>query len=340
MSGRFVDWISSILTAKTSSIDGTESVPIVNSTGTAQKATLANAVRYGGGSPRNTTAGNATVTQTTDGAMYLEVAGQTAGNARGAGAFDWQAVRTNAARVASGANAIAIGKECTASSAGSIAIGESSSATTGANAIAIGMTCTSTGTASLSAGYQSTSSGAYSVALGLYCTAGGISSIALGKSVKADNTAQFVFGHGVATNNSQAQGNLQTFYTVTANATSTPLNITGTATDMMVIPATRACTFIGVVTAMDNISSSSNFVKAWKIEGCITRDTSNTIRIVGTPTITVIAQDIDGTPTPSTWAIASITADETNKALAINVTGQTGQTIRWQATLLYSQIGF
>lgn len=325
MSGRFVDWISSILTAKTSSIDGTESVPIVNSTGTAQKATLANVVRYGGGSPRNATAGNATVTQTTDGALYLEVTGgsNVTGSSRGLGAFDWQAVRTVASYAATGANAIAIGKECTSSSQSTVAIGENLVAS-GSRAVALGFSNTSSGSQAFSTGAVCTASGSYSVALGLRALAG--------------NVCQVAFGN--APTLGQSQGNLQTFYTVTANATSTPLNITGTATDMMVIPATRACTFIGVVTAMDNISSSSNFVKAWKIEGCITRDTSNTIRIVGTPTITVIAQDIDGTPTPSTWAIASITADETNKALAINVTGQTGQTIRWQATLLYSQIGF
>lgn len=267
MAGRLVDLILSVLTTKSTSIDGTEKSVIANSTGTLQSATLANQIRYGGGSPRNTTAGNATVTQTTDGSMYLEVSGQTAGNARGVGAFDWNAVRSAATAVASGANAV------------SFAI----------NGVAA-------------------------------------------------NVSQFIFGRGPGAGT--AQGNLQTFYTVTTDATSTPLNITGTATDRMVIPATRACTFIGVVTAMDNISSSSNFIKAWKIEGCITRDGSNTTRIVGTPTITVIAQDSDGTPTPSTWAISSITADDTNEALAINVTGQSGQTIRWQATVLYSQVGF
>jgi hypothetical protein len=108
----------------------------------------------------------------------------------------------------------------------------------------------------------------------------------------------------------------------------------------MVIPATRSVAFIGIVQAMCNVSSSSNFIKAWEIRGVITRDGSNNTRIVGTPTITVLAQDADGTPTPSTWAIASITADDTNESLAINVTGQAGTVIRWQSTILYSQVGF
>lgn len=46
MASRFSDWITSILTAKTTTVDGSESIPIVNSTGTTQKATLLDAIRY------------------------------------------------------------------------------------------------------------------------------------------------------------------------------------------------------------------------------------------------------------------------------------------------------
>ena len=42
---RFTDWINS-LTAKTTTLDGTESVPIYNTGGTTQKATLLDALRY------------------------------------------------------------------------------------------------------------------------------------------------------------------------------------------------------------------------------------------------------------------------------------------------------
>ena len=263
--GRFIDFVRN-LTAKSTTIDGTEQVHI-DSSGLSQKATLANVIRYGGGSPRNETVGNATVTRTTDGAIYLEVAGQTAGNARGAGAFDWQAIRGAATAVASGETSV------------SFAIN------------------------------------------GL-----------------AGNISQFIFGRGPGAG--QAQGNLQTFYTVTTDASSTPLNITNTAAARMTIPATRSVAFTGIVQAMCNVSSISNFIKAWEIKGVITRDGNNTTRIVGTPIIVEFAKDADGTPTPSTWAITSITADDTNKALAINVTGQAATTIRWQATLMYSQVGF
>lgn len=319
--GRFIDWLRS-LTAKSTTIDGTEQVHI-DSSGLSMKATLANIIRYGGGSPRNTTAGNATVTQTTDGALYLEVAGQTAGNARGAGAFDWQAVRGAATKVASGARAIAIGSDCTASGISSFAFGDSNVAS-GNYSVAMTQYAGATGNVAFALG-PATASGNYSVALGYLSV--------------ANNMAQFAIG-GALTKYGVGQANIQPFFTITTDATQKALNIANYSENRMVIPATRSVAFIGIVQAICNVSSSSNFIKAWKIEGVITRDGSNNTRIVGTPTITEIAKDADGTPTPSTWAIASITADDTNEALAINVTGQAETTIRWQATLMYSQVGF
>jgi hypothetical protein len=299
------------LSAKTTTIAGTESV-YLDDAGSSVKAALSDAIRYGGGnSTRITTIGNANVHQKSDGTMWLEVTGQTAGNARGAGAFDWQADRSAATQVANGANAFAIGYRNTAS-----------------------------GPQSFCGGANSSASATAAFAYGTGAVASGVRSVAFGSTVTSANAAQFGVGGATSAGQGAAQASLQTFYTATTDASSTPLNISGTATDRMVIPATRSCAFIGIVQAMVNVSSSSNFIKAWEIRGVITRDGSNNTRIVGTPTITAFAQDADGTPTPSTWTIASITADDTNEALAINVTGQAGTTIRWQAVLIYSQVGF
>lgn len=322
--GRFIDWLRS-LTAKSTTIDGTEQIHI-DSSGLSQKATLANVIRYGGGSPRNATAGNATVTQTTDGALYLEVAGQTAGNARGVGAFDWQSVRNAATQVASGVNTVALGVQNEASGIGSIAIGATNKSQ-GTNSISIGTGTTASSYGSIAIGEGVQSSSGYTIALGAY--------------TQAANRGQVSFGESPSSGTKgQAQGACQTFYTQTIDATLTPLNIGNSSSQRMVIPATRSVAFTGIVQAMCNVSSSSNFIKAWEIKGVITRDGNNTTRIVGTPIIIELAKNADGIPTPSTWAIASITADDTNEALAINVTGQAGTTIRWQATLMYSQVGF
>jgi hypothetical protein len=299
------------LTAKTTTISGTEAV-YLDDAGSSVKAALSDAIRYGGGSSaRIATIGNANIHQNSTGTMWLEVAGQTAGNARGSGAFDWQATRSNATYVASGANSVALGYDNIASGIFSTAFGR---------------------------GHSVSSQGAGCFG-GYFNVAANVSAATVGGySVSVTNHSQV--GFGACPSVGRGQGNLQSFYTATTDASSTQLNITGSAGDRMVIPVTRSVSFIGIVQAMCNVSSSSNFVKAWEIRGVITRDGNNTTRIVGTPTITVLAQDADGTPTPSTWAIASITADDTNEALAINVTGQAGTTIRWQASLFYSQVGF
>lgn len=315
------------LTAKTSTITGLESVYLDDS-GSSAKAPLTDVIRYGGGSTtRVETVGAASVTRNSAGAIWLEVDGQTAGNARGAGAFDWQAVRTGATQVASGANSFAVGRSATASGTSAIACGVGASAT-GFEAIALGTSCSSSGSRSFTGGAQHTASGTNSAALAGY------------RSV-ATNVGQLAFGGD--TGGLSAQGSVQTFALVTANATSTPLRTgSANATDRMVLPAKRLAAFYGLVTAFCEVTGSPNtyFAKTWEIKGAIKRDNNNNTVLVGTPVIIELGRDADGTPTPSTWAIASITADDTNEALAINVTGQASTTINWQATLMYSQVGF
>lgn len=315
------------LTAKTSTITGLEAVYLDDS-GSSAKAPLTDVIRYGGGSTtRVETVGAASVTRNSTGAIWLEVDGQTAGNARGSGAFDWQATRGAVARVASGANAVAIGSENTASASGSVAIGYGCNAT-GANAVALGS--------------ASGASGAYAVTIGRLGAASGEASATFGGySTAATNANQVgLCGDPVLVG---TQGAIQGLALGTTDATSTPLRtITTAATYRMVLPAKRLIAFTGIVTAFCEVTGSPNtyFAKTWEIKGAIKRDNSNSTVLVGTPVIVEMARDADGAKTPSTWAIASITADDTNEALAINVTGQASTTIRWQATLMYSQVGF
>jgi hypothetical protein len=64
--------------------------------------------------------------------------------------------------------------------------------------------------------------------------------------------------------------------------------------------------------------------KAWTFTAVITKGADNaSTRFIGTPTITMIAQDAGA----STWAIA-VVVDSVNGALQVNFTGQAGKTIR------------
>ena len=114
----------------------------------------------------------------------------------------------------------------------------------------------------------------------------------------------------------------------TANATPTVLDILDTATNRPVLPAKAAWHFRGMCIAYGPTYKAS----AWSIEGVIVRDGSNDTRIVGTPTITLIAQD-----TEMSGCAVTATADNTNEALAITVTGLAATSIRWTCSTFVSQ---
>jgi hypothetical protein len=65
--------------------------------------------------------------------------------------------------------------------------------------------------------------------------------------------------------------------------------------------------------------------KCWRVEGGIKRITDDTVSLIGTVTYTVTATDGGNMATADIVA----TADNTNKALAITVTGVAAKTIDW-----------
>jgi hypothetical protein len=114
----------------------------------------------------------------------------------------------------------------------------------------------------------------------------------------------------------------------TANATPTVLDILDTAANRPVLPAKSAWHFRAMCIAYGPTYKAS----AWSIEGVIVRDGSNDTRIVGTPSIILIAQD-----TEMAGCAVTATADNTNEALAITVTGLAATSIRWTCSTFISQ---
>jgi hypothetical protein len=285
----------------------------------------------------------------TDGTIYLDAAGQTVGNARGAGSVDLQPLRNAATKVASGTYSAALGIYNTASGScsycpggsGNIASADQSGAmglnnTASANySFAAGQNNTITGINSTAFGYGNSVSGRYSLASGNSCTITSWGSIAAGSQVSVAYTGAIAFGWNTETTAGCAQGSVFGLYTKTTDATATILNISSDATNRIVIPAKRACTVTGLITAYSD-STDGYKVASWEIKCVIERNASNTTRIVGTPTITLLAADTDA----AGWAVTSVTADDTNEALAITVTGEAATAIRWQASLFYGQVGY
>ena len=122
--------------------------------------------------------------------------------------------------------------------------------------------------------------------------------------------------------------------TTTTDNTPTVLNIALGATNRPVIAAKRVWVIVGTVAAISDATDGYK-TKGWEIKAILTRDNSNSTRIIGTPTITVLGNDTEA----AGWSVDSITADDTNESLAINVTGEAATTIKWAATLVYTQAG-
>jgi hypothetical protein len=115
----------------------------------------------------------------------------------------------------------------------------------------------------------------------------------------------------------------------TTDATATVLasNISAAAaTNQVILPNNAAYYFKGSVIAGVTGGGDS---KAWSFEGAIKRGaTAASTAIVGSVVLNTIAQDAGA----SAWTIA-ITADTTNGAIAVTVTGAAATTIRWVAKI-------
>jgi hypothetical protein len=275
----------------------------------------------------------------TDGTIYLDAAGQTIGNARGVGAVDLGSFRDTAAEVASGAYSFAVGKKNKAVGLSSVALGGYCSALHD-QAIAIGWVAVANAQGSVALGNAASASGTYSVAIGNYATTAVDGSVAIGNYAYATNRSCLsISGYGNP-GYGQAQTNIQLLYQTTTDATATRLqigNLQAHPYGYIVIPAKRACTVTGLITAYSD-STDGYKVASWEIKAVIERNASNVTRIVGVPIISLLAADADAIT--GAWAVTSVTADDTNEALAITVTGEAATNIRWQATLLYGQVGY
>lgn len=264
-----------------------------------------------------------------DGSLWTEIAGQTVGNARGAASFDVQGTRNAATKVASGANAFAFGSNCTASGSNAIAIG-SNCTVSGSNAIALGNGAIATGISAYALGQSCTSSGNYSVSFGLSGQSTASYAASFGAYARnAINASDVVSGSTVTYPGVHQMGRIP-LGVITTDATPAVLNITSTVSTRPVLSAKAVWFFRVHLVAYT--STGTYRVAAWEITGVIARDNSNNTRIVETPTVTQIVNE-------SSWITTqpTVTADDTNEAVAITVTGLAATTIRWTGGAYYTQ---
>jgi len=203
---------------------------------------------------------------------------------------------------------------------------------------------TSSGQQSVVIGNNNTASAYNSFAIGASCLVSASNSFATGVNNQVTQTNSFVSGKDASVPNKctsgiggaafSSRGDVQVMTAVikaaTTDATQTTMNAEGTD---YVIPADTTWAFSALVVARSD-ETDGNLSAVWRLEGCLARDESSSTVIVGSVTKTVIA---DGAA--AAWDVTA-TADDTNEALAIQVTGEAATNIRWVAKLDISQVGY
>lgn len=268
--------------------------------------------------------------------------GSPAGDTRGSNSVDLQTARNSASEVVSGQYSAAFGYRNTVSgnysfssglnngstSTYSNTLGGANSATSSA-ATAIGQNNDATATGATAIGQQNTSSGYGSLCLGVQGTASTDHAIATGNYAKADKKGQRSHSTGRFASNHEAQIFDLVARNSTSDATPTTLFLDGSSA-RPTIAAGKAWNFqiqlIG--------RSSGGEVYSETFDGCIER-TSSTTALVGT----VTSSNQQDTAGASAWS-ASVTADDTNEALQIQVTGAAATNIRWVAGIRVTETSY
>lgn len=171
-------------------------------------------------------------------------------------------------------------------------------------------------------------SGTNSIAMLSGSTASGANSYALGDGATANVANVQAFANG----NFATGGDCQTLRimarAITTNNTTTNLFIDGSA-QRLVLPNNTCWTFTIRVTAQR--TDASNGFAGYSFLGVITRDASAGTTNLRSSSRTIIDESNGNLN-------CTLSADTTNGALQINVTGRTGETFRWGATVEITQV--
>ena len=225
-----------------------------------------------------------------------------------------------------------------ATGANSIAIGQTSKATD-SGSVAIGKSCISDGGRTVALGHQTTASSFYSFAVGALSEALETGSVTTG--VRGRSNVQGKRVHSSSTFSAQI-GNCQTGELVlgreTTDATSAQLtSIPGNSAstnNQVVLPNNSAFAFHGTVIARENSSQTDDFA-VWEIKGGAVRGANAASTALGSYNINKISE----TTGAANWSIA-LSADTTNGAVAITVTGEASHSIRWVATVNTTEVTY
>jgi hypothetical protein len=244
----------------------------------------------------------------------------TGGNARGTNAVDLQILRTGAGQVASGAGSFLAGRRGTASGGGSFCFGDDSAAT-GQFAVAIGCFANATSYGTLAIGINAAASGSQSICISngnVGSSATAQDAIAVGNRALADRTGIVAIANGGFAANGDAQKVLVALRNKTTDATPVTLYSNGSSTRLTI--TSGKILYADVL--ISGIKSDGSAAACYKRKVAI-KNVGGTTSLVGT--VEAIGTDIEDNASTD----VAITADNTNDALDISVTGIAAETWRW-----------
>ena len=245
----------------------------------------------------------------------------TGGNKRGVGAVDFQGIRGDPGHVVSGNYSFAIGASNVVSGPYSAAIGWNNNVH-GPGSLAVGAHSTASGNPS--AAFSGSASGSPSFTV--FGTANTRGAIALGEGSVADRVGSFGFsGVGAGFRGQKCLG-----IVAERTTTNTPVTLMADAGwgHRFTIPAGVALhATVNIIGVKSDGSAVARYLRQVTI-----KNVSGTTSLVGS-VITLGTDEAAGTS-------ISITADDTNDALKIEVTGITSETWRWVATIEGAEVAY
>ena len=187
--------------------------------------------------------------------------------------------------------------------------------------------------------YSTVSGGAYNTASGTYSTVSGgflntasgyLSTVTGGLRAKASKYGEVAHAAGQFAQKGDAQHSVLVARRNTTDATVTTLFLDG-VDDRLTLPAETTWTFSINLSAYNDTDNTAAW---WIIRGGIRRNAANGTALIGS-----LIEERDSEGTMSGTSVA-VTADDTNEALNINVTGLASKNIRWVAVVDISQVSW
>lgn len=247
------------------------------------------------------------------------------GNARGANSVDLQTYpRTLPTQVASGSQgSVAIGARNIASADGSIAIGQGN---------------TSSGTLSVALGMSLRSRGVCSTAFGFGGEAAGYYSTVIGKNAFTDKKFQVAFGFDSRNGQplGESQASILGFVGITTDATLAQLFLGDVSNERATIPnSTTWAADIDIVARSSGGTENAYFKRRLVIQK---GTTAASTALIGT--VQTVGTDIGSANMLLIATPITLTADTTNGALKLEVTGIAATNIRWVAKVSLVEVGY